>query len=159
MPVTTRHEVRASAIAGLGVFATRAIRKGARVVEYLGERVTHDEVDARYDDEAMASHHTMVFSIDDTWCIDAARVGSDARFINHCCAPNCEAIQYGDRIFIVAREAVPSGAELTYDYQYVVDPTMTLAQLKRVYPCRCGASSCRGTIAAPREKPKSRKRR
>ena len=140
------------------MFATRAIRRGARILEYLGERVTHEVVDRRCDDEAMLRHHTMVFTIDDTWCLDGSRMGSDARFINHCCDPNSEAIQYGERIFIVAARPIAKGAELTYDYQYVVDPRMTRAQLERVYPCRCGASACRRTIAALPSAPTRRER-
>ena len=140
--------VRRSKIQGRGAFATRTIRKGVRIIEYTGERITHEEADVRYDDRAMRHHHTMLFSLDDVYCIDAARVGNDARFINHSCAPNCEAIQEGDRVFIFALQSIKEGEELTYDYRYEFDRRMRLSEARRVYPCRCGAEACRGTIVA-----------
>ena len=147
---TPPYEVRTSRIAGRGVFATRSIRKGARVIEYTGERITHQEADTRYDDEAMASHHTMLFSLDDVWCIDAVRDGNDARYINHSCEPNCEAIQEGDRVFIYALGSIREGEELTYDYRYDYDDSISIAKAKRLYPCHCGVPSCRGTIVRPK---------
>ncbi len=151
------YEVRTSKIAGRGVFATRAIRKGARVIEYTGERITHQEADVRYDDEAMAHHHTMLFSLDDVWCLDAIREGNDARYINHSCEPNCEAIQEGDRVFIFAMVPIREGTELTYDYRYDYDDSISLAKAKRVYPCHCGVPSCRGTIVRRRPGEKAAK--
>jgi SET domain-containing protein len=141
--------VRRSKIAGRGVFATRTIRAGARILEYTGEIITHEEADGRYDERAMQKHHTMLFSLDDIYCIDAARLGNAARFINHSCAPNCEAIQEGDRVFIFAAVTLRTGDELTYDYRYVYDRRMGFAEAKRRYPCRCGAMACRGTIVVP----------
>jgi SET domain-containing protein len=146
-------EVRRSKIQGKGAFATRLIRKGARIIEYTGERITHQEADVRYDDLSMRHHHTMLFSLDDVWCIDAAQEGgNDARFINHSCEPNCEAIQEGDRVFIFATQRIEEGEELTYDYRYEFDRHMPLAEARRVYPCRCGAATCRGTIVVMRRK-------
>src|SRR5690242_18595937 len=93
-------ELRRSSIQGRGAFATRAIRKGTRIIEYTGERISPQEADRRYDDGGMGRHHTFLFSIDSKTCIDAAVDGNDARFINHSCAPNCEAIDEKKRIFI-----------------------------------------------------------
>src|SRR5689334_2436613 len=88
-------EVRRSPIAGLGVFAARAIPEGTRLIEYTGERIGPEEADRRYDDDAMTSHHTFLFAVDDDVVIDAAVGGNDARYINHSCAPNCEAVDEG----------------------------------------------------------------
>jgi SET domain-containing protein len=140
--------VRRSKIQGRGAFATRAIKRGARIIEYTGERITHAEADVRYDDLAMRHHHTMLFSLDDVYCIDAAREGNDARYINHSCEPNCEAIQEGDRVFIFALRNIKEGEELTYDYRYEFDHTMRWSVARRIYPCHCGAPSCRGTIVS-----------
>src|SRR5262245_17035418 len=85
-------ELRQSAIQGRGAFATRPIKRGTRIIEYTGERISHDVADQRYDDGAMGRHHTFLFTIDKSIVIDAAVNGNDARFINHSCAPNCEAI-------------------------------------------------------------------
>jgi len=129
------------------------------LIEYTGERITSEEAAARYDDASAKRHHTFLFEIDEDRCIDARERGSDARFINHSCEPNCEAILDGDRIFIHSVTRIPAGAELTYDYRYVVAAPLDEAT-RRLYACKCGAASCRGTIAvARREKPLRRKRR
>ena len=88
----------------------------------------------------------MLFSLDSGDTIDASVGGNAARFINHSCAPNCEAIQEGDRIFIFAIQNIPPGAELAYDYALQIEANPTPARLRQ-YGCRCGAPTCRGTRA------------
>ncbi len=149
-PLEAPFVIKRSAIAGRGAFATRDIKKGERLIEYVGERITHAEADARYDDEAMASHHTFLFAVNRRTVIDAARQGNDARFINHSCAPNCEAVIEGARVFIDAIKPIARGAELFYDYAYERDGSETAEDEAR-YACRCGAAKCRGTILAPRK--------
>lgn len=139
-------EIRASGIQGLGAFATRAIPAGTRLVEYAGQRLTPAEADARYPD-GDERHHTFLFAIDDEVVIDAAVGGNDARFINHSCEPNCDAVIEDGRIWIETIRAVPPGEELAYDYAYVLEERHTPAA-KRRYPCNCGSGRCRGTILA-----------
>ena len=140
--------LRTSPIQGTGAFATRTIRKGTRIIEYLGQRISWRTADKRYDDEKMNRHHTFLFTIDDKTVIDAAVKGNDARFINHSCAPNCEAINDRKRIFIEAIKTIPAGTELVYDYQYERSDDHT-PEDEKFYKCRCGAPTCRGTILAP----------
>jgi len=139
--------VRRSGIHGTGAFATRRIPKDTWVIEYQGERISHDEADRRYDDDAMPEHHTFLFVLDATECIDASVGGNDARFINHSCAPNCEAVYVAEdrEIWIVSTRAIAPGEELTYDYAYEIDGE-SADDARRQYPCRCGAPGCRGTI-------------
>ena len=85
-------EVRPSPMQGLGAFATRAIAAGVRLIEYAGERLTPAESDARYPDVEGERHHTFLFAIDDDVVIDAAVDGNEARWINHSCALNCDAV-------------------------------------------------------------------
>ncbi len=142
-------EVRRSAIHGAGAFALRRIPRGTWIIQYTGEIITNDEADLRYDDASMAQHHTFLFVLDEQLCIDAAVGGNDARFINHSCAPNCEAVHSeADReIWIVAQRTIEPGEELTYDYGYQLDGE-DLESARRDYPCRCGTPACRGTIMA-----------
>jgi len=141
-------EIRPSPIQGVGAFATRRIRKGTRLIEYTGERITPDEADRRYpDDESQARHHTFLFAVDDDVVIDAAVDGNEARFINHSCAPNCDAVIDDGRIWIEAIRDIAPGEELAYDYAFVLEERHTPAA-KRRYPCTCGAPTCRGTILA-----------
>jgi SET domain-containing protein len=140
-------EIRSSPVHGLGAFATRAIRAGTRLIEYAGERLTPAQADARYPDDDVEPHHTLLFAIDDDLVIDAAVNGNEARFINHSCAPNCDAIVEDGRIWIETIRDVEEGEELAYDYAFVLEERHTPAA-KRRYPCRCGAVTCRGTILA-----------
>jgi SET domain-containing protein len=148
VPATFPFEIRASAIHGLGAYATQPIRKGARIGEYVGERISQSEGDRRYDDDAMVHHHTFLFTVSSRTVIDAAVGGNDTRFINHSCAPNCEAVIEDRRVFIDALRAIPVGSELFYDYAYERASDAGPEDEAR-YPCICGAPSCRGTILAP----------
>jgi len=142
--------LRHSRIQGKGAFATRPIKRGTRIIEYTGERISPEEADRRYDDGGMGRHHTFLFSVDSKVCIDAAVNGNDARFINHSCAPNCEAVDERKRIYIEAIRDIAPGEELTYDYQYERDGTED-EKWEKIYLCKCGAPTCRGTILAPKK--------
>jgi uncharacterized protein len=135
-------EVRSSPIEGLGAFATRPIRRGARLIEYLGERISIAEGDSRYAGGAAAHPHVWLFTVDDQIVIDAGVNGNDARFINHSCEPNCESVTRGKRVWICALRDIAIGEELTYDYNLTGDAASEAAE----YPCRCGSASCRGTL-------------
>ena len=143
------HEIRQSDIQGRGAFATRNIRKGTRIIEYLGQRISWRTADKRYDDETMGRHHTFLFTVDDRVCIDGAVNGNDARFLNHSCDGNCEAVTDRKRIFIEARRNIRAGEELLYDYQYERTEDHT-EEDEKFYACRCGSPNCRGTILAPK---------
>ncbi len=138
--------VRNSKIHGKGVFAKRPIRKGTKVIEYTGKIVSREEADEIGTSTVGGHTHTMLFTIDDDRVIDG-NVGGDARYINHGCDPNCEAVQYDDKIFIESLRAVPQGQELTYDYHLQVPGKIT-DKVKEEYACFCGSPKCRGTQIA-----------
>ena len=140
-------EVRHSPIQGFGGYATRAIEAGTRIIEYSGERLTPEAAEARYPDVAGERHHTYLFAIDDEVVVDAAVNGNAARFLNHSCAPNCDAVIDDGRIWIDALHDIEVGEELVYDYAYLLPERHTPAAKKR-FPCWCGAITCRGTILA-----------
>jgi len=143
-------EVRRSGIQGRGVFAGRNIPGGTRIIEYTGKRISHEEADAQCgDDDPSRQHHTFLFAVDDEVCIDARRGGNEARFINHSCDPNCEVVIEKGRVFIHALRDIAQGEEILYDYWYTTDESYTMGDLRRIYPCRCGAAKCRGTLARP----------
>jgi SET domain-containing protein len=150
-------KVRRSKVHGLGVFAARAIRKGRRVVEYLGERVSHAEADNRYEDKDEHDNHTFLFIVDRKTVIDAGVDGNDARFINHSCEPNCESVTHHRRVFIEAIRNIVAGEELAYDYQIQRDDDDP-ANVDEVFACRCGAASCRGTMLWPAKRPAKKKK-
>lgn len=154
---TPLFELRSSPIQGTGAFATTTIPKGTRIIEYVGEKISNREADRRYDDETMNRHHTFLFTLNDRYVVDAAVGGNESRFINHSCAPNCEAVIERGHIYIEALENIPPGTELAYDYAYERADDHTQDD-EALYVCRCGAATCRGTILAPPKRKRSRKR-
>ena len=148
--------VRDSNVHGRGVFATRRIEKGERIIEYLGERVSHDEADRRYESKQENDSHTFLFIVDSKTVIDAGTDGNDARFFNHSCDPNCESVVEKRRVFIEALRAIEPGEEMTYDYQIYRDHDDP-ENIDEVFACRCGFANCRGTMLWPPE-PKKKKR-
>jgi SET domain-containing protein len=151
-------EVRHSPIHGFGVFATRRIRKGTMVIEYLGDRVTHAQADARYEDKDPNDNHTFLFTVDAKTVIDAGVNGNEARYINHGCDPNCESTTVNKRIFIAAIRTIQPGEELSYDYQIQRDSD-DAPNVDEVYACRCGALNCRGSMLEAPKKPRKPARR
>ena len=156
---------RRSQIHGNGVFAVAPIRKGERLIEYQGRLRTHKEVDRVYADD-VETGHTFLFTLNDTYVIDANVEGNAARWINHSCDPNCEAVTVEDededpardKVFIEARRAIKPGEELTYNYGIVLDEPHT-ARLKKLWACRCGSAKCTGTMLQPKRKPKTATRK
>jgi uncharacterized protein len=138
-------EIRESPIQGKGAFATRRITAGTRLIEYAGARLTPGEADARYPEVPGERHHTFLFAIDDDIVIDAAVDGNDARWINHSCDPNCDAVIENERIWIETLRDIEPGEELAYDYAYELPERHTPAA-KRRFPCNCGSPRCRGTL-------------
>ena len=149
-------QARKSTIHGNGVFALEALAKGERVIEYKGLRRTHAEVDA--DDAGdVESGHTFLFTLNDDYVIDANYKGNDARWINHSCAPNCEAViaeaegedRTADKVFIEAIRDIKPGEELTYNYGITLAERHT-PRLKKIWECRCGSRKCTGTMLQPK---------
>ena len=143
-------EVRHSAIHGYGVFAARRIRKGTTVIEYLGDRVSHDEADARYEDKHPDDNHTFLFTVDSKTVIDGGVGGNEARFINHGCDPNCASTAHNKRIYVEAIRTIQPGEELAYDYQIERDPEDP-PNVDEIFACRCGAAKCRGSMLVARK--------
>ena len=150
--------IRRSRVHGRGAFALRRIRKGTRIVEYLGERVSHREADRRYQDRDSRDNHTFLFIVDARTVIDAGTGGNDARFINHSCKPNCETVIESKRVYIEAIRTIEPGEELNYDYQLARSPDDP-PDADQIYACRCGHAECRGSMLwPPKKKPAQAKR-
>jgi SET domain-containing protein len=155
---TPLFEVRHSPIHGYGVFAARRIRKGTTVVEYLGDRVSHAQADARYEDKDPNDNHTFLFTVDARTVIDAGVNGNEARYINHACDPNCESTTLNRRIFIEAIRTIQPGEELSYDYQIQRDGD-DAPNVDEIYACRCGSEKCRGSMLEAPKKPRRKPHR
>jgi hypothetical protein len=136
--------IRSSAIHAAGCYTTTSIRKGARVAEYTGPRVTKAEADTSYDEQPI----TYLFGLGDgSIVIDGHCM---AMFINHSCAPNCETHEEKGRVWVKAIRKIEAGEEITYDY-CLYDGEDDEAT------CNCGSKRCRGTMYS-REEIRRRKR-
>jgi SET domain-containing protein len=145
-PRVARFAVLDSPVHGLGVFAMRRLMAGERIVEYTGERITKTESQIQC---AAGNHY--IFALDDAWDLDGDRPDNPARFINHSCAPNCEAIQRDSRIWLEALREIRPGEELSFDYGYDLENY-------REHPCHCGAVGCCGYVVAEQFRDEVRKR-
>jgi len=130
--------IRSSAIHAAGCYATTAIRKGERVAEYDGPRLTKEEADSCYEESPI----TYLFGLGDgSMVIDGHCM---AMFINHSCDPNCETHEEDGRVWIMAIKNIALGDEITYDY-CLYDGGNDEAL------CNCGARRCRGTMYSREE--------
>jgi uncharacterized protein len=151
---------RQSPIHGNGVFATAPIKKATRLIQYQGALLTHKQVDRMYADD-VETGHTFLFTLNEHFVIDANVDGNDARWINHSCDPNCEAVieedddgnPTQDKVFIEAIRAIKPGEELTYNYGIILGEAHT-ARLKKLWTCLCGSKKCTGTMLQPKRKKK-----
>lgn len=152
---------RNSKIHGQGVFATAPIKAGEEVIEYKGKLRTHKEVDEEYGGKDTG--HTFLFILNDTYVIDANIGGNVARWLNHGCAPNCQAFVIEhmsgdprkDKVVIEAIRDIETGEELTYDYDIRIGEPIT-AEERLLWACHCNAPNCTGTMIKAK---RSRKRR
>ncbi len=109
---------------GLGLFALQPIAKGTRIIEYTGPLIPNEEVDKR--------RGRYFFGVNTKWTIDGSPRSNVARYINHSCKPNAEALISGRRVWIWSRKNIKPGEEIAYDYgkEYFDD-------IIRPMGCRC----------------------
>jgi len=130
--------VRSSAIHAAGCYTTAPVRKGERIAEYSGQRITKEQADALYQDYPV----TYLFGLGDgSVVIDGF---CTSMFINHSCDGNCETTEEDGRVWITALRDIPADAEITYDYCLYdgSDDPCT---------CNCGADICRGSMYSAEE--------
>lgn len=126
--------IRKSRINGKGCFATIDFKRGKKIAEYTGERITDLEARRR----ARQRRFLRICDIDGRFSLDGSLGGNGTHYINHCCAPNAYMkTLYGHVLFFALRDISP-GEEITIDYEQTLHPDS-----KR---CFCGAKTCRGTI-------------
>ncbi|XP_052865683.1 histone-lysine N-methyltransferase ash1 [Anopheles cruzii] len=129
---------------GWGIRSKEPIRKGTFIMEYLGEVVTEKEFKERMRSLYLNDTHHYCLNLDGGLVIDGHRMGSDCRFVNHSCAPNCEMQKWSVnglfRMALFAGRDIHPYEELCYDYNF------SLFNPSEGQPCRCGSEQCRGVI-------------
>jgi hypothetical protein len=128
-------EKRRSKIHGWGVWATKAIPKNTRIIDYAGEKISNQE-SLRRERRYIRKGHVWCFKLTNRTVIDAAVGGNVARFINHSCRPNCYVHITGGVIWIRAARNIRRGEELTYNYH---------TDGEGLIECRC-RPGCQGLI-------------
>jgi SET domain-containing protein len=132
--VKIRVRVGPSRITGQGLFAAQDIKKGTRILPYIGEKIAKDESTRR-----LAYGNNYIFELNDRYDIDGKTLANTARYINHSCAPNCDIAHTTRTIWIIALRDINAGEELSYNYGYDIKNYLA-------HPCQCGASTCCGYI-------------
>jgi uncharacterized protein len=97
---------------GLGLFATKPIRKGAKIVRYFGPLLDS----RKKKDDAIENKY--LFELNGRWTIDGSVRENVARYINHACRPNAESDVKPRKRKVVIRaiKDIEPGEEINYDY-------------------------------------------
>lgn len=140
-------KVKKSKVHGNGVFATRAIKKNTKIIEYIGEKILRSEGNKRSAKRIKDFLHSeetgsvYIFELNTKYDIDGSHEYNKARYINHSCNPNCEVDIINGKIWISSIKKINIGQELTYDYGYEFDKNDYKDHI-----CRCGYNKCIGYI-------------
>ena len=135
-----------SHVHGRGLFAVQNIKKGSKIIEYIGDKVTKKEGDKRADKQIKQykknknNGMVYVFELNKLYDIDGSVSHNHAKLINHSCNPNCEVEIINNEIWISARKNIKKNTELSYNYGYSYDTDYV------DHVCKCGSSKCVGYI-------------
>lgn len=127
-------EVKPSTIDGKGCFAAAPFKKGRKIAEYVGEKISRAEIARRL----KGRKRIHICGINQYWAIDGSRFGNGTQYINHSCDPNCIVKIIHEHIIFFAKRDIEPGEEILLDYEESYHDNS-----KR---CSCGASNCRGRI-------------
>ena len=141
------YKVKKSKIHGHGIYANDNIKKGSKIIEYIGEKISKSEGNRRSEKRLKKylnsdiSGSVYIFELNSRYDIDGEPLYNKARYINHSCDPNCEVEIINGHIWIVAIKNIKKGVELSYDYGYEFDKDDYMDHI-----CKCGKSKCIGYI-------------
>ena len=146
-----------SGVHGSGLFAFQNIKKGLKIIEYVGDKVTKKEGDRRADIQLNKAKRNInngmvyIFELNKRYDIDGSVKYNHAKLINHSCSPNCEVVIDNNEIWILAIKKIKKNAELSYNYGYAYDEDYV------DHTCKCGSSKCVGYILDEDHWPKLKK--
>jgi len=148
-----------SHVHGRGLFAVQNIKKGSKVIEYIGDKVTKKEGDKRADKQIKQYKKNQnngmvyIFELNKLYDIDGSVAYNHAKLINHSCNPNCEVEIINNEIWISAIKNIKKYTELSYNYGYSYDTDYV------DHICKCGSSKCVGYILDEDHWPKLKKKK
>tara|TARA_B100001029_G_scaffold129821_1_gene108776 strand:- start:994 stop:1467 length:474 start_codon:yes stop_codon:yes gene_type:complete len=131
-------KVKKSNIDKRGLYASKDIKPGTKIIDYIGKLITKKEAqkNTKFDN----SKDIYLFNINEKYDLDGDFKWNTARLINHSCNPNCEVEGEGLKLWISSIREIKKDEELTYDYGFGYD------QDYKQFPCKCGSINCAGYI-------------
>ena len=124
---------------GKGLYATKDIKVGTRIIDYVGKIVTKKqaEVSEKFDN----SKPIYLFNLNSRYDLDGDFSWNTAKLINHSCSNNCDYEGEGLKLWVVAIKDINKGEELTCDYGFGYDKSDY-----KQFPCKCESKNCCGYI-------------
>ena len=132
------YKVKKSNIDKRGLYASKNIKSGSKIIEYIGKLISKKETETnpKFDNEK----DIYLFNLNSKYDLDGDYNWNTARLINHSCNPNCEVEGKGLKLWITAIKDIKKGEELSYDYGFGYDVDY------KQFPCKCGSHNCVGYI-------------
>ena len=123
---------------GRGLYATKDIKAGARIIEYVGKIITKKQTEEseKFDN----SKPIYLFDLNSRYDLDGDVSWNTARLINHSCLNNCDYEGKGLKLWVNANRDIKMGEELTCNYGFGYDSDY------KQFPCKCGSKNCVGYI-------------
>jgi uncharacterized protein len=123
---------------GRGLYATRNIKEGTRIINYVGKIITKKQTEdsEKFDN----SKPIYLFNLNSRYDLDGDVSWNTARLINHSCSNNCDYEGKGLKLWVTAIKNIKKGEELTCDYGFSFDEDY------KQFPCKCGSKNCAGYI-------------
>ncbi|MDC2983786.1 SET domain-containing protein-lysine N-methyltransferase [Candidatus Pelagibacter sp.] len=132
------YKQKSSNIDNRGLFASKNIRKGTKIIYYTGKIITKKQTEnnPKFDNDKAI----YLFNLNNRYDLDGDFTYNTARLINHSCDPNCEVEGKGLKLWISSIKDINKNEELTYDYGFSFDENY------KDFPCKCGSKNCCGYI-------------
>ena len=132
------YKVKKSKIDNFGLYASKDIKKGSKIIQYKGKVITRKEAEEnpKYDNDKAI----YLFNLNKRYDLDGDFKFNTARLINHSCNNNCDYEGKGFKVWVSAIRDIKKGEELTCDYGFGFDKDY------KQFPCKCGAKNCCGYI-------------
>ncbi len=124
---------------GRGLYATKDIKEGTKIIDYVGRIITNEEVEQsdKYDNKKPI----YLFTLNNRYTLDGDFSYNVAGLVNHSCNPNSIYEGKGLKVWISAERDIKKGEEITCDYGFSFNK-----EDYKQFPCKCRAQNCCGYI-------------
>jgi SET domain-containing protein len=123
---------------GRGLYATKNIKEGTRIINYIGKIITKKQTEES--EKFNNDKPIYLFNLNKRYDMDGDVSWNTARLINHSCSNNCDYNGTGLKLWVTAIKDIKKSEELTADYGFGYDENY------KQFPCKCGTKNCCGYI-------------